>query len=105
MADGGELHVGASRSTTAGRDRIEIWISDEGHGIADDDLPHIFEPFYSTKPEGSGLGLALVYRVLQDHGGHVEVRSAVGEGTTFTIALPATPHHTTAPSPSPTRRP
>ena len=51
--------------------------------------PHIFEPFFSTKPEGSGIGLALVYRVVEEHGGSIEVRSRVGEGTTFILTLPA----------------
>ena len=71
--------------------RLEMWIADTGHGIAAHDLPHIFEPFYSTKPEGSGLGLALVYRVMQDHGGHVDATTGQGEGTTFTLTLPAAP--------------
>jgi two-component system sensor histidine kinase PilS (NtrC family) len=105
MPDGGELHVGGGPVDVGGREQIQIRVSDTGHGIADEDFPHIFEPFYSTKPEGSGLGLALVYRVLQDHGGHVEAKSRVGEGTTFTITLPAALETTTAPSPSPTRRP
>jgi signal transduction histidine kinase len=70
---------------------LQVWVADTGPGIPEDDLPHIFEPFYSTKPEGSGLGLALVYRVLQDHGGQVEARTRPGEGTSFTLTLPAGP--------------
>ena len=70
-------------------DRLQISITDTGQGIADTDLPHIFEPFFSTKPEGSGIGLALVYRVVEEHGGSIEVRSRVGEGTTFALTLPA----------------
>jgi signal transduction histidine kinase len=81
-----------------------VWITDTGHGIADEDLPHIFEPFYSTKPEGSGIGLALVYRVLQDHGGQIEVRTRVGEGTTFSLTLPAGPEPSSAVLPLPTTR-
>ena len=69
--------------------RLQISISDSGQGIAEGDLPHIFEPFFSTKPEGSGIGLALVYRVVEEHGGSIEVRSRVGEGTTFILILPA----------------
>ena len=68
--------------------RLQISITDTGQGIADGDLPHIFEPFFSTKPEGSGIGLALVYRVVEEHGGSIEVRSRVGEGTTFILTLP-----------------
>jgi two-component system sensor histidine kinase PilS (NtrC family) len=92
MPAGGEMRVGASAlPRSAGPARLRMWVADTGPGIPEDDLPHIFEPFYSTKPEGSGLGLALVYRVLQDHGGQVEARTRPGEGTTFTLTLPAGP--------------
>jgi len=85
MPDGGELTVGA----TAGAASIEIWVADTGRGIAAKDLGHIFEPFYSTKPEGSGLGLPLVHRVIGDHGGEVDVRSVPGGGTTITLTVPS----------------
>lgn len=88
MPDGGELRVGARPLRERGG-RLQISITDTGQGIADGDLPHIFEPFFSTKPEGSGIGLALVYRVVEEHGGSIEVRSRVGEGTTFILTLPA----------------
>jgi two-component system sensor histidine kinase PilS (NtrC family) len=88
MPEGGELRVGA-RSLRERGGRLQISISDTGQGIGDNDLPHIFEPFFSTKPEGSGIGLALVYRVLEEHGGSIEVRSRVGDGTTFVLTLPA----------------
>ena len=90
MPDGGELRVGARFLPGEGSRRLQLWVGDTGHGIADTDLPHIFEPFFSTKAEGSGIGLALVYRVAQDHGGHVEVRSAPSAGATFTLTLPST---------------
>ena len=88
MTDGGELRVGARPLRERGG-MTQISITDTGQGIADGDLPHIFEPFFSTKPEGSGIGLALVYRVVEEHGGSIEVRSRVGEGTTFILTLPA----------------
>lgn len=88
MPDGGELRVGAQSLRERGG-RLQISITDTGQGIAETDLPHIFEPFFSTKPEGSGIGLALVYRVVEEHGGSIEVRSRVGEGTTFVLTLPA----------------
>jgi two-component system sensor histidine kinase PilS (NtrC family) len=88
MPDGGELRV-AARPLRERGGRLQIAIADTGQGIADSDLPHIFEPFFSTKPEGSGIGLALVYRVLEEHGGSIEVRSRVAEGTTFILTLPA----------------
>jgi two-component system sensor histidine kinase PilS (NtrC family) len=89
MPDGGEMSVGARHVPGAGGGRLKIWVSDTGVGIPEADLSHIFEPFFSTKPEGSGIGLALVYRVLEEHGGQIEVQSRVGEGTTFTLTLPA----------------
>ncbi|MBI4635483.1 MAG: PAS domain S-box protein [Candidatus Rokubacteria bacterium] len=85
MPDGGELRVGAA----AGPHALEIWVADTGEGIAPGDLSHIFEPFYSTKPGGSGLGLALVHRIVQEHGGEIDVRTEPGLGTTFTVTLPA----------------
>ena len=78
MPEGGELRVGGRPLDAAGGPaRLQIRIADTGYGIAETDLPHIFEPFYSTKPEGSGLGLAMVYRVVQEHGGEIDVRSTV----------------------------
>jgi two-component system sensor histidine kinase PilS (NtrC family) len=87
MPDGGEMRVGGQALGEPEGEQIQVWVADSGHGIADADLPHIFEPFYSTK--AGGIGLALVYRVLQDHGGLIEARSRPGDGTTFTLTLPA----------------
>jgi len=85
MPDGGELRVAAA--VRAGT--LEVAVSDTGDGIGAGDLAHVFEPFFSTKPEGTGLGLALVHRIVQEHGGEIDVRSAPGLGTTFTLTLPA----------------
>jgi two-component system sensor histidine kinase PilS (NtrC family) len=91
MPDGaGEIRVG-SRVLAGNPPRLQFWIADSGAGIAEHDLPHIFEPFYSTKAGGTGLGLALVYRVVQDHGGQIDVRTRQDEGTTFILTLPAAP--------------
>ncbi len=69
--------------------RIELVIRDDGIGIPDEHLAHIFEPFYTTKEAGgSGLGLAISQNIVERHGGTIEVKSVVGEGTTFTIVLP-----------------
>ena len=89
MPEGGELRVGGRVVPGAEPPRLQLWISDTGYGIAESDLPHIFEPFFSTKAEGSGIGLALVYRVVQDHGGQIEVRSQPGAGTSFMVVLPS----------------
>jgi two-component system sensor histidine kinase HydH len=84
MPDGGELGVTASVDD----DRLRLQVSDTGAGIRPEDLEHVFEPFFSTKPEGSGLGLALVHRIAGDHGGSVDVHSTDGVGTAFTLRLP-----------------
>jgi two-component system sensor histidine kinase PilS (NtrC family) len=81
MPDGGELGIAAAVENG----RLEVTVADTGHGILAADLPHIFEPFYSTKAGGSGLGLALVHRIVRDHGGDVAVRSTPGGGATFTL--------------------
>lgn len=88
MPDGGELRIGAQVVTQRNARKLEVWVADTGSGINAENLSHIFEPFFSTKPEGSGMGLAVVHRVIQDHGGDVEVRSDPGAGTTFTLRLP-----------------
>ncbi|MBI4590812.1 MAG: PAS domain S-box protein [Candidatus Rokubacteria bacterium] len=88
MPEGGELRIGAGIVTQRNVSRLEVWIADTGSGIDPESLPHIFEPFFSTKPGGSGIGLAQVHRVIQDHGGDVEVRSVPGAGTTVTLRLP-----------------
>jgi two-component system sensor histidine kinase PilS (NtrC family) len=85
MPDGGELRV--TMAAVAGR--LVLRVDDTGEGITAVDLGQIFEPFFSTKSDGTGLGLALVHRVVQDHGGEIDVRSRPGAGTTFTVTLPA----------------
>lgn len=69
--------------------RIEVDVEDDGIGIPPDALPKLFDPFFSTKEGGNGLGLALTQQILRDHGGELRVDSAVGRGTTFTISVPA----------------
>jgi signal transduction histidine kinase len=68
--------------------RLEITIADTGSGIAPDDLPKIFNPFFTTKDKGIGLGLALVKKIIAAHYGTIEVISKLSEGTTFVISLP-----------------
>ena len=65
-----------------------ISVADTGRGIAPEHLPHIFRPFYTTKGNGTGLGLSLARRIVEEHGGRVEVSSRLGQGTTFTVFLP-----------------
>lgn len=73
------------------RDYVEIKISDNGSGISKEDLARIFEPFYSTKGQkGTGLGLAVIWGIIDNHDGTINVESDLGRGTTFTILLPVT---------------
>jgi PAS domain S-box-containing protein len=81
---------GTVRATTAlerGED-VRVTIADEGVGIPAEDLDKIFRLYYTSKAEGSGIGLSLVYRIVQLHDGSVDVTSEVGRGTTFTVRLP-----------------
>jgi len=75
--------------THAAGDRIVIDVEDDGVGIPPDVLPRLFDPFFSTKEGGSGLGLALTQQIVKDHGGDLAVQSTVGKGTTFTVSVPA----------------
>jgi signal transduction histidine kinase len=65
-----------------------IEVADNGRGIAPDHLPNIFRPFYTTKGDGTGLGLSLARRIIEDHQGRIQVTSTVGKGTTFAVILP-----------------
>lgn len=86
MPDGGELSV----STWMENGYIEIDIKDNGHGIAKEDMNKIFDPFFTTREhgEGTGLGLSISHGIIQKHNGKIEVKSEIGEGTTFIIKLP-----------------
>jgi signal transduction histidine kinase len=86
MPQGGILTV--STSLTRDRERVVISISDTGCGIPEDKVKKIFQPFYTGRTSGIGLGLSICYGIIKDHGGDIEVKSEVGKGTTFSIYLP-----------------
>ncbi|MCP4021983.1 MAG: response regulator [Desulfobacteraceae bacterium] len=69
---------------------IKISFEDQGVGISAEHLPNIFNPFFTTKQEGSGLGLSVIYSIIKKHDGHISVASSLDEGSTFTVYLPAT---------------
>ena len=84
MPDGGRLDIGIS----SGDAFLRLDFRDNGVGIPEDRLGRIFEPYHTTKPKGTGLGLMIVQRIVHDHGGHIEVSSKEGEGTCFRVLLP-----------------
>ena len=87
IAERGRISV----TTRAGGTRnVEIRISDSGHGIADEVLPEIFEPFFSTRSEALGLGLSVAHGIIKAHGGSINVRSSAESGSSFVITLPIT---------------
>jgi signal transduction histidine kinase len=85
--NGGRLSVKISVADDGDRTRVEI--SDTGKGISPDNISHLFEPYFSTKETGTGLGLAIVKKAIDEHHGTIAVQSELGQGTTFTITLPA----------------
>ncbi|MDP2167419.1 MAG: ATP-binding protein [Thermodesulfovibrionales bacterium] len=84
MPGGGSLRIG----TEASGGMLSISVSDTGSGIPEDKAARVFEPFFTTKDKGLGLGLSLTKRVIEEHGGAVEFKSAEGKGSTVTITLP-----------------
>jgi CheY-like chemotaxis protein len=111
MPEGGELVIGLDamelRNPPVSHDPgsfVRLSVSDTGMGIDPEHLPHIFEPFFTTKDvgKGSGLGLATVFGIVEQHGGWLEVDSTPGGGTTFSMFLPALRHGTrNSPKPAP----
>jgi two-component system NtrC family sensor kinase len=90
---GGTIEVQTRPDEAASGGGVAIEVQDTGCGIKPEHLPHIFDPFFTTKPvgEGTGLGLSVSYGIVRDHGGSIEVDSAVGRGTLFRIRLPLRP--------------
>ncbi len=84
MPEGGKLTIEAKRNDNF----LELKISDNGVGIPDDIIGKIFDPLYTTRAKGIGLGLAVCKSIIDRHDGHIDVESSVGKGTTFTIKLP-----------------
>ncbi len=90
MPQGGIIEVRAVNAVDgAGAPVVRISVRDYGAGIPDEVLPRIFDPYFTTKPGSSGLGLATSYAIVAKHGGRLSVQSEVGQGTVFTIDLPA----------------
>jgi PAS domain S-box-containing protein len=101
MPDGGVVAVQVSRQTSKRADEVCIEVSDHGPGIAPEAIEKIFTPFFTTKDKGSGLGLAVAFSIIQNHGGRIQVSSKLGSGTKFRVSLPACKGRDPDPSPSP----
>ena len=84
------VRVFRANSDSIEEEQAIVEVSDDGHGIREEDLARLFSAFFTTKREGTGLGLPAVKRIARLHGGRVEVRSSVGQGSVFTIHLPVT---------------
>ncbi len=84
----GEVAVEASQEREQGNGSVTLTVRDTGHGIAPADLPHIFDPFFSTRVDGTGLGLSIVQQIVQEHGGTIEAHSQLGNGSSFVVRLP-----------------
>ena len=89
MPDGGAVRV-SLRAAEEGKG-VEIGITDTGQGMTAKVLQKIFSPFFTTKPDGTGLGLALSRKIVEDHGGRLMAESEPGQGSTFRIILPLEP--------------
>jgi signal transduction histidine kinase len=96
MPDGGEFRVTAASGAPPGESMavesadgwLEIQFQDSGTGIKPEDLPKVFEPYFTTKEVGIGLGLALTKQIVEEHGGQIEISSEPGQGTTVRLRLP-----------------
>jgi len=89
---GGQVLLNVGRQDGSAR----ITVTDTGHGIPPEILPNIFLPFFTTKGRGTGLGLSLARRIIENHGGHIEVTSSVGQGSQFIVLLPLPDSHANA---------
>ena len=87
MQHGGKLAIRCFMDDE--RRSIIVEIEDTGHGISEEDMPRIFDPFYTTKKTGTGLGLAIAHRIIDNHGGTLSVKNTGGSGTTLRITVPA----------------
>jgi hypothetical protein len=84
----GTVRVEIGSGSGSEDDCARVTVSDSGRGIPEQQLPNIFRPFYTTKGNGTGLGLSLVRRIVEEHHGRINVTSAVGEGSKFEVLLP-----------------
>jgi len=94
MPEGGTVTISAENAgpPQGGKRFVKISVADTGAGISENHLQRIFDPYFTTKQQGSGLGLATCYSIIRKHGGKIRATSTLGKGSTFHISLPATEH-------------
>jgi signal transduction histidine kinase len=92
MNDGGTITISTRIFTADAIEQsppfVQVEVRDTGIGIPNENLEHIFDPFFTSKDEGSGLGLSISHQIVQEHGGYVTVESKVGKGTSFLVNIP-----------------
>jgi two-component system NtrC family sensor kinase len=88
MPEGGDLTIRSRLAPLTEGGTVVIEFEDTGKGIPAEDIPRLFDPFFSTKEKGTGLGLSICYGIIRRHGGKIEVRSRKEKGSVFTIQLP-----------------
>ncbi len=90
VKNGGNIHLGACK-IDSNNERLRLWVEDDGHGISKDTLNKIFDPFFTTREKGTGLGLPIVHKIVENHNGEIRVESPVPgktQGCRFTIQIP-----------------
>jgi two-component system NtrC family sensor kinase len=90
MPGGGTLTIRSAVETQpeSGQRFLKVVIKDTGHGISEKDRPHLFDPFFTKKAGGTGIGLSIVYAIIQKHNGRIDVESELGKGSSFILQLP-----------------
>jgi len=88
VPEGGEVILGADLQDGKKTPQVEISITDNGGGISPEEMENVFQPFFSTKATGTGLGLTIAQRAISGHDGEIRVDNRPGEGVTFTMVLP-----------------
>jgi signal transduction histidine kinase len=88
VEEGGEIRIVVNAAREDGRRRVQVRVGDDGCGIPAKDWDNIFEPFFSTKAAGFGLGLANARKIVEQHGGVIKVVKKRGRGTCFLVSLP-----------------
>jgi signal transduction histidine kinase len=99
----GRIRLTVAPNSEGAPEGIGITVADDGSGIPEEDLERIFNPFFTTKDpdQGTGLGLMISHQIVADHGGEIEVRSRLGEGSSFHVSLPCSEHRASRSDPTP----